>query len=235
MTINEHRFDNREAMLDSLYELICEDLGRQLQDRENASLLLSGGSTPAPLYRRLSRAELDWERVQIALVDERWVAPDNLASNERLLRETMLINNAAEAQFLGMKNAAATPFDGAMECNLRYTDLPMPHGVCLLGMGPDGHTASLFPGAEGLSQALESHQHCAPIRAIRSGVTGDLVERMSLTPWSIRQSERLVLLITGEDKWEVFEQARANPGNDALPISHFVAQQAPALEVYWAP
>ncbi len=70
MTINEHRLENREAMLDSLYKLICEDLGRQLQDRENASLLLSGGSTPAPLYRRLSRAELDWERVQIALVDE---------------------------------------------------------------------------------------------------------------------------------------------------------------------
>ena len=235
MTIIEHRFNDRETMLGALYEQICDDLVKQLQLRDSASLLLSGGSTPAPLYRRLSRASLDWERVQVALVDERWVAPDNLASNERLLRESMLINNAKIARFFGMKNQSVTPFDGVMECNIRYSDLSLPHTVCLLGMGPDGHTASLFPGAEGLQQALKSHQHCSAIRAIRSGVTGELVERMSLTPWSILKSDRLVLLITGEDKWEVFEKARQNPGNDALPISHFIEQQSPALEVYWSP
>jgi 6-phosphogluconolactonase len=235
MTIIEHKFEHAETMLEALYQQIVEDLERALQLRGSATLLLSGGSTPAPLYRRLSKASLDWTRVQIALVDERWVEADNLASNERLLRESMLINKAAQAQFTGMKNSASSPSNGAMECNLRYADLPLPHTVCLLGMGPDGHTASLFPGAQGLDAALQSHQHCAPILAIRSGVTGDLVERMTMTPWSILQSERLVLLITGADKWEVLQQARQESGNQSMPISHFTSQQAPALEVYWSP
>ena len=234
MTIIEHKFGHREAMLDALYQQIVEDLEKKLKLRDSATLLLSGGSTPAPLYRRLSQASLDWARVQIALVDERWVEADNLASNERLLRESMLINNASKAKFTGMKNKASTPFDGAMECNLRYADLPLPHTICMLGMGPDGHTASLFPEAQGLPEALKSHQHCAPIRAIRSGVTGDLVERMSMTPFSILQSERLVLLISGEDKWEVLQQALAN-ADQSLPISHFLGQETPALEVYWSP
>jgi 6-phosphogluconolactonase len=235
MTIIEHKFEHPEAMLAALYQQVVEDLARALQERGTATLLLSGGSTPAPLYRRLSQASLDWAQVQIALVDERWVEAGNLASNERLLRESMLINKAAQAKFTGMKNSAGSPFDGVMECNLRYADLTFPHTVCLLGMGPDGHTASLFPGAEGLDAALNSHQHCAPIRAIRSGVTGDLVERMTMTPWSILQSERLVLLITGEDKWEVLQQARQQSGEPALPIGHFIHQQTPALEVYWSP
>jgi 6-phosphogluconolactonase len=235
MTIIDHKFEHAEAMLEALYQQVVEDLENALQTRASATLLLSGGSTPAPLYRRLSQASLDWTRVQVALVDERWVNTDNIASNERLLRESMLINNAAKATFTGMKNSAKSPFDGEMECNLRYADLPLPHTICLLGMGPDGHTASLFPGAQGLDSALKSHQHCAPILANRSGVTGDLVERMTMTPWSILQSERLVLLITGENKWKVLQQARQQSNDTSLPISHFVHQEAPALEVYWAP
>jgi 6-phosphogluconolactonase len=235
MAIIEHRFKHREAMLEALYQQIVGDLEKKLKLRDSATLLLSGGSTPAPLYRRLSKASLDWARVHIALVDERWVEAGNLASNERLLRESMLINNASKAMFTGMKNKASTPFDGAMECNLRYADLPQPHTVCVLGMGPDGHTASLFPNAEGLTSALKSNQHCAPIRAIRSGVTGDLVERMTMTPYSILQSERLLLLITGEDKWEVLQQACQQNADQSLPISHFVGQDKPPLEVYWSP
>jgi 6-phosphogluconolactonase len=91
-------------------------------------------------------------------------------------------------------------------------------------MGPDGHTASLFPGAEGLGAALDSSQY-----------TGDNLERMTMTPWSILQSRRLMLLITGDDKWEIFEQARiAGPSADK-PISLFVHQDSIPLEVYWAP
>lgn len=234
MTIIEHKFDSREAMLAALCRVFIEDIEQALRHGSQASLLLSGGSTPVPLYRQLSQAPLDWARVDIALVDERWVEVDDAASNERLLRESMLINNAAEARFTGMKNDAASPFDGVGECNLRYAGLPLPHTICLLGMGPDGHTASLFPQARGLSEALLSRQHCAPIQANRSAVTGDLIERMTLTPWSIRQSDRLLLLITGEDKWQVLQKARHEDASAPLPIG-IIVQQAPALEVYWAP
>jgi 6-phosphogluconolactonase len=234
MTIDIQRFDNRETMLDALLQVIIGDIETALQRSSEATLLLSGGSTPAPLYQQLSQASVDWGKVHIALVDERWVTTDSPASNERLLHETLLVNHAETARFTGMKNAAASAFDGVQACNLDYAELSLPHTVCLLGMGPDGHTASLFPQAQGLAEALVAHQHCVAIRAQQSEVTGELIERMTMTPWSILQSERLILLITGADKWEVLQQARACGDPTLMPISHFIDSNIP-LEVYWAP
>lgn len=233
MTIQARQFDNREAMFDALYQVFIEDIEEALQRRGSASLLLSGGSTPTPLYRRLSQAAVDWGKIHVALVDERWVDAADDASNERLLAETLLVNQAAAARFTGMKNSAASPFDAVDACNLKYAELPLPHSICLLGMGPDGHTASLFPQAQGLSEAFAAEQHCAPIRAHQSAVTGTLVERMTMTPWSILQSERLILLITGSDKWEVLQQATACDDAALMPISRFIDTATP-LEVYWA-
>jgi 6-phosphogluconolactonase len=234
MTIQAKQFDNREAMFDALYAALIEGIETALKRQGSASLLLSGGSTPAPIYRRLSQAEVDWKKVHVALVDERWVDADNDASNARLLAESLLVNQAAVAQFTGMKNSASSPFEGAEACNFDYAKLPLPHSICLLGMGPDGHTASLFPQAQGLSEAFAAEQHCAPIRAHQSAVTGTLVERMTMTPWSILQSERLILLITGTDKWEVLQKAAACDDATLMPISLFINAATP-LEVYWAP
>ena len=222
-------------MLETLYQVVVDDLELALEQNSQATLLLSGGSTPAPLYQRLSSANLDWGKVSIALVDERWVDQDSSASNERLLRENMLVNQAAEATFKGMKNDHPSPFDGAAECSADYAKLPSPFAICLLGMGPDGHTASLFPGAEGLGTALDSKHHCAGIRAVKSDVTGDNVERMTMTPWSILQSRRLILLITGDDKWGIYCKARQSQTSAKLPISLFIHQDSVLLEVYWAP
>ena len=234
MTIDIQRFDNRETMLGALLQVIIGDIETALHQNSSATLLLSGGSTPAPLYQQLSRARVDWGKVHIALVDERWVTTDSPASNERLLHETLLVNHAKTARFTGMKSAAASVFDGVQACNLEYAKLPLPHTVCLLGMGPDGHTASLFPQAQGLAEALEVHQHCAAIRAQQSEVTGELIERMTMTPWSILQSERLILLITGAEKWKALQQARAAGDATLMPISHFIDSEIP-LDVYWAP
>ncbi len=230
MSINLHRFTDRTEMIDALYQVFVEDL-LQLP----ATLLLSGGSTPGPLYQKLSGAELDWSRISIALVDERWVETDHAASNERMLREKLLLDNAIQANFIGMKNGHRSPLDGQAGCNARYARLPKPYRICLLGMGVDGHTASLFPRAEALDTALGSQQCCAAIRAIPSEVTGEFVERMTMTPWSILQSEKLILLITGEDKWQVFQQAIESGITNDLPISTFIHQAQIPLEVYWAP
>lgn len=231
MTVNEHKFETRAAMIDELYRVIVTELKRQ----SPATLLLSGGSTPGPLYRKLANADLDWEAISVALVDERWVEVDDDASNERLLRETLLVGNAAGANLVGMKTAAASALEGQAECETRYARLPRSYDICLLGMGADGHTASLFPHAEGLAQAIGATQHCAPIQALRSEVTGDQVERMTLTPWSILQSRRLILLFTGAEKWEIFQRA-CRPGAALdLPVRLFIHQQALPLEVYWAP
>lgn len=235
MSTSEFKFEDRAALIESLYQEFVEELARTLQQKPSATLLLSGGSTPAPLYRKLSSADLDWGKISVALVDERWVDPASEASNERLLRETLLVDRAASANFTGMKTNHRTPFDGITECNTRYAALPSPYSACLLGMGPDGHTASLFPGAEGLIAALDSGQYCAAIRAIRSDVTGEQVERMTMTPWGILQSRRLILLISGNDKWEVYREACQSGATPELPISQFIHQQRVPLEVYWAP
>ena len=231
MSIIEHKYADRESMLEDLYQVFIKDL----QQQSPATLLLSGGSTPGPLYRKLSDARLDWANINVALVDERWVGTDHAASNERLLRETLLTNHAAEANFVGMKNGHQSPFDGQAGCSARYASLPRPYSICLLGMGPDGHTASLFPGAEGLDAAVDSKQFCAAIRAQQSEVTGNYVERMTMTPWSILQSRRLILLFTGDDKWRVYQQALQNGASSDLPVSLFVDQNVVPVDVFWAP
>jgi len=235
MSLSEHRFDDRGKMLDALYRAVVAELEQALSRQPSATLLVSGGSTPAPLYRGLADVDLDWGSVDIALVDERWVATDDDASNERLLRETLLRGRAAGARFTGMKNPAPTPADGIDTCNREYARLPLPYSLCLLGMGADGHTASLFPDAEGLGAALESSRHCAAVRARRSEVTGDNLERMTLTPWCILQSQKLILLISGEDKWRVYRETRQNGASARRPVSLFIDQQRVPVEVYWAP
>jgi len=235
MTINEHQFENRKLMLEALYQVFVDDIEQTLSRQAEVTLLLSGGSTPLPLYRSLSVAKLDWSRVQVALVDERWVDAHSASSNERLLRENLLVRNAAEAAFTGMKNRAASPFDGVEKCNADYLRLPSPYSIGLLGMGADGHTASLFPGAEGLTEALGVKRHCAGIRATRSAVTGDNLERMTMTPWSLLQSRKLILLITGNDKWDIYQKARKNGASPDLPVSLFLEQDEVPVEVYWSP
>lgn len=233
--ISEHQFENRELMLAALYRAFVDDIEQALAQQSAATLLLSGGSTPVPLYRSLSAARLDWSRVHVALVDERWVDAYSSSSNERLLRENLLVKHAADAHFTGMKNHAASPFDGVQECNADYLRLPVPYSICLLGMGPDGHTASLFPGAEGLTEALAAKRHCAAIRATRSAVTGDNLERMTMTPWSLLQSRKLILLITGDDKWNIYQKARNDGATADLPVSLFLQQNEVPVDVYWAP
>ncbi len=233
--IHEHRFDSREQMLDQLYRVVISSLQRDLDKRRSASLLLSGGSTPGPLYERLSQAELDWSHVFVALVDERWVDADHQASNERLLKQTLLQGPASACDFTAMKNTAASPFDGEDSCNTDYSDIPRPYSLTLLGMGGDGHTASLFPHAQGLQAALESTQCCAAIEARRSSVTGDYLQRMTLTPWAILQSQKVILLITGADKWAVYQQARLQENVLETPVSLFLQQDQVDVDVYWAP
>ena len=228
-----HKFDTRGAMVLALKAAISERLLRGLLANGKASWAVSGGSTPAPLFEAMSHVGIDWSRVHVALVDERWVAPGQPRSNEDFVKTALKKNHSATARFIGMKTPHNTPFEAEVSVNDRYSGLKLPFDSVLLGMGPDGHTASLFPSAEGLEAAFEpeSDKICAALTAKKSDVTGDEVDRMSLTAAAIKAAGHVALMITGAEKLEVLEAA-LDPTSD-LPIGR-LARLVP-LDIYWAP
>ena len=235
----EFFYTDRAALLANLQDALCAQLRRSLEKSPRVSLLLSGGTTPAPLYRALAEVTLPWDRINVALVDERWVPESDEASNARMLRETLLSGPAAACQFTGMK--VAHELQGESEaaavkaCNLAYKQLPQPWSAAVLGMGTDGHTASLFPQAERLQETLKAKTLCAAVHAPAGGGAGACPERMTLTPYALLRCERIFLLITGRDKRLVYEKARVTKDLAAMPVGVFLQQAAVPLTVFWSP
>ncbi|NVJ98018.1 MAG: 6-phosphogluconolactonase [Alphaproteobacteria bacterium] len=220
-------------MVDELMEATSEALMRGIKKRGVASWAVSGGSTPKPLFEAMSEAALDWENIQVALVDERWVDIGHPRSNEAFMLTSLGKNNAAEAMFIGMKTEHASPFDAVADVNARYAQVKQPFDSILLGLGSDGHTASFFPDAEGLEEALDvsGDQTCVALTAHKSEVTGDEVDRMSLSAAAIAKAPHVVLMITGEGKKAVLE--RALEVDHHLPIARLAEDVE--ITVYWAP
>jgi len=184
-------------------------LREALTMRGRASLMVSGGSSPKPLYERLSHADLDWKNVAISLVDERWVEPGQAGSNEDFIRQTLVQNKAKNARFFGLKTPHDSVDAGLSEAEARFEDVQTPFDICVMGMGTDGHTASWFPNAVGLSEALSLKNKnvlCA-IDADGAPVAGDHSHRISLTLRAVLNSHALFLFIPGEAKRLVFDDA----------------------------
>lgn len=226
------------ASQNELFQQLGADCTRRLeaavQQKNEASFLVSGGSTPKPLYQNLSQQDLAWHKIKIGLVDERWVEPNHSASNQAFI-ETHLLTGAAEhAQLSPMKTDHASAQQGLQQTEKLYQRLPLPAAVTVLGMGNDGHFASLFPGAKGCEQGLDlaNTNRCVSILAKTTAVTGDHTERLSMTLAALLQSQFLVLLITGDKKREVYQAAKSNTN---LPVAHLLQQQIKTVQVYWAP
>lgn len=235
--LKEFFFEQRSHLLNTLVAECQDVLSEAISKHGSATMLLSGGTTPAPLYEALSKTDLNWKKIKVALVDERWVDESHSASNEALVKRSLLINNAKNVEFTTMKTTAATPAAGQAECEERYGRLPQPFSLAILGMGSDGHTASLFPGANGLKQALDlgNNQLTAAISAKQSDVTGPNTERMTLTLSALLSTERLVILLTGEDKLAVFSEAQKPGAIEEMPIRGLLHQETTPVELYWAP
>jgi 6-phosphogluconolactonase len=238
----EHLFDNREQMISALKQ-VCENaLQKAVDEAGEATFMVSGGSTPEPLYKALSQSNLPWESIYVALVDERWVEFNHDKSNEAFIAKHLIQNKAEIANLIGMKNDAATAVEGLADCESVYQQLAQPFAITILGMGSDGHTASLFPHAQGLVDAISPNAEplCAAITAQQSEVTGSIVERMTLTLSALLRSQHLILLITGEEKLAVLRKAQT-PGKEEqgdvadMPIRALLQQQKIPLQVYWAP
>lgn len=228
-------FQESADMQTALLKTCVERLQNSIADYGRATLFVSGGRSPAELYKALSQCSLEWNKVTVALVDERWVDEEHELSNAAFIRNHLLQGPASAATFVGMKNAASRALAGSAECNQNYADILGPWSLCLVGMGPDGHFASLFPEAQGLSEALhpEHAPLCSAIQANASDVTGSITERMSLSLRAILKSEQKILMISGDAKLKVYKQALESRDPMKLPVSALL--QHDALEVYYCP
>jgi 6-phosphogluconolactonase len=225
-------YHDTDTLLAELTERITCSLRTEIAAHGRASMAVSGGSTPKALFRRLAGADIPWQEVLITLVDERWVEPSNRDSNEGLVRRYLLQDRAAAATFIGLKNFFPTAGQGEAECALRLAEVPRPFTVLLLGMGNDGHTASLFPGSSRLAAAtdLDSGRICM---AVTPGEAPH--ERMTLTLPAILDAQEILLHITGPDKKAVLEKAQGPGPAEDMPIRFVLRQQERPVAVYWAP
>lgn len=235
--VEEKFFPDRERLVLALTNECASALQAGIKERGQASFLVSGGSTPKPVYQALSKRPLPWSQIAVALVDERWVDKSSSGSNQAFIEESLLQNYAQVASFLGMKTPHAAAAEGLADCERAYAELPRPFDVCVLGMGSDGHTASLFPHSQGLEAALdpEAKQLCSVIHAQQSEVTGSHTERMTLTLAAILQSRDIKLLITGEEKLKVYREALLGTDELEMPVRSILKQGLKPVTVYWAP
>lgn len=224
---NHDALSPREQLAAQLAESVACALATDLASQERALLVVSGGSTPVAFFERLAARELPWARVDVTLADERWVDEEDKDSNARLVRRHLLQGPAAAATLHPLTTADGTPEEGAAAVAERIARLPWPASVVVLGMGGDGHTASLFPDSGELGLALTTDDTAVAVRA-----PSVAQPRMTLSASRLHRARRHVLHIVGDDKRAVL--ARAMGGDDAreLPIRAFLACP---LAVYWAP
>jgi 6-phosphogluconolactonase len=216
------QFDSKQELEKELATAIANELKKAIKEFGNARLLLSGGSTPANLYNLLSGAQIDWSNVLIGLVDERFVPIAHPGSNEALLIKTIQQNEARDVRIVSMVPDPTNEATNLVQVNESYQPFMERTDVVVLGMGEDGHTASLFPGDE-QSEAL--------LNGTANGVFStiapvDPTNRITCSKELLLNAPALFLMIVGENKLTVYNKAAMNK----YPISYF----QPNLVVYYA-
>lgn len=223
--MNLVEYPDREMMMIDLANKLAGELSSILRHEETASLVVPGGTTPGPIFDVLCAADLDWARVFVMLSDERWVPETSDRSNTKLLKERLLIDRAAAATYLPLYGGTETPEE--MLDTLAAAIKPvLPISVLLLGMGADMHTASLFPGADKLSQAMDRN---API-LLPMRAPGAPEPRITLTAPVLAGAIETHIVITGAEKRAALEQARRL--ND--PIKAPISAVLNGATVHWA-
>lgn len=197
-------FENDEALSDALCERIVSDLSAGIEKNGRAYLAVSGGNTPKKVFEKLSKSDLFWTKVIVTLVDERWVKPNDLKSNEKLVKEHLLQNKARTALFIPLKNRLIKAEDGEKITRNRLKSIKN-FDVVILGMGDDAHTASFFPHAKELDTAFNTQEFCCATTA-----TVEPLERMTLSRGFLLSTKNLILHIEGKKKKEVFDLACAS-------------------------
>ena len=216
-------YPDREMMMLGLANILAGELADFTRREGRASFCVPGGTTPGPIFDSLCAVDIDWSRVDIMLTDERWVPESSERSNTRLLRQRLLTNRAAAAHLVPLYAEAATPEEklAELEAGVAAT---LPLSVVLLGMGLDMHTASIFPGADRLEDALTGPALLVPMRA-----PGAPEPRITLSAAVLNGAMSRHIVITGAAKREAFERAKG-----LTPAEAPVAAVLKGAFIHWA-
>ena len=222
MTFTE--YPDRELMMMSLADRIASELGTALRQHDTATLAVPGGTTPGPVFDTLCAVDLDWAKVNVMLTDERWVPESSDRSNTRLLRERLLVEHAAAANLVPLYADAPAPEDKLVELS-QGIEAVLPISVLLLGMGADMHTASLFPGADRLEEAMSADAPVLlPMRA-----PGAPEPRVTLSAPVLKGALNTHIVITGAEKLAALERAETLDPSEA-PVAAVLKNAT----VHWA-
>ncbi|NEZ04860.1 6-phosphogluconolactonase [Wenzhouxiangella sp. XN201] len=221
-----------DTLCNVLAPRLAQALRNAVAERSAASMALAGGSTPFPLYRRLASEALDWPRVTLLPGDERWVAADHDACNLRAIRAAF---DDVDPRFGKLVPDTPGPEPSLETARRTLAETPAPFDACVLGMGADGHFASLFPAAPELDVGLDPAGSEALVIVTPDPMPEDApFERVSLTLSAIAASRYLVLVLRGRRKREVLESARGADPRDC-PVAALLAHNGPPLEIHWSP
>ena len=216
-------YPDTEMMMMRLADLLASQIKQALLTNDRASLAVPGGTTPGPIFDNLCSIDLDWDRVDVMLTDERWVPESSDRSNTRLLRSRLLVDRAAAARLIPLYADAATPEEKLDDLSAGL-DACLPLSVVLLGMGADMHTASIFPGADRLDHALNGDDLLVAMRA-----PGAPEPRITLSARVLNGAFNRHIVIIGAEKRAALDQAQGLSAEEA-PVSAVLKD----CTVHWA-
>jgi 6-phosphogluconolactonase len=230
MALTTLSFDNADALTSAFADDLVSILKTGIRTRGRASLVVSGGRTPLALFKQLSETDLEWDKVDITLADERWVDEDHPDSNTSLVKNNLIKNKASAARFVELKSEPSDANEGVNAAEAALASMSQPFDALILGMGEDGHTASLFPCSEQINDGLDmsSGRTCIAVQP-----TTAPHQRISLTLPALLNSRNIFLHLTGEKKKHVLLDALDNASEAQKPITA-VVNRAP-VTLMWAP
>lgn len=227
-----YTFDDRKSLAEAMADRVVQSLSEAIGARDQATMAVSGGSTPKLFFQTLSQRSLDWSKVTITLVDERFVPVESPRSNHRLVNENLLQNKAAAARFVPLYQPVASVEAAAEMASVATAELGPPFDVVILGMGEDGHTASFFPHGTTLQTALDptTPRRVMPMEAPDAGEP-----RLTFTFSALQDAWLLILHIEGDNKKQVLDRAQQGDAEMEMPIRAILNRTRSPLNIYWAP
>lgn len=222
------QFENIPECATALAHGLAKSISDKLAASNRASLVLSGGNSPKEVLPQLAASDVDWSRVDVLLSDERWVPEDHEDSNARMIKEHFLERGAAKATFHPMWVDTETPESGLAQVQHTVSKVAQPFDVAYLGMGPDGHFASLFPGDS--VSTFEAEASCVVLGCAPS----EPRQRISLTLSAFLETQTIFLHVTGTEKRAVFDRAQTMRPSPACPISLLLHLYPRNLQIFAA-